>query len=207
MSPRPWEEEMRGDVSADACGQGPLDDQGHCTGAVKPPSPTVRGAFPTSRGISPVIGPPFVADAGVESVWFAPALLGTTLHCNSGVMPCTCAEAGAANTRPPTPTIVAAKSSRRIGRCIRVLLRACAPGTTDPVFGRTSTRLRPAPRAPRILPDLLLLRSAQNDASTSAANVRARAGASHPRRVVRPFMFRWFQRVHARRAPAPGTRG
>ncbi len=36
--------------------------------APKPPSPSVSGAFPTVLGISPEIGPPFAAAAGVESV-------------------------------------------------------------------------------------------------------------------------------------------
>jgi PPOX class probable F420-dependent enzyme len=45
-----------------------LGRYGHCTGAVDPPSPTVSGALPTSRGIRPVIGPPLAEEAGVTSV-------------------------------------------------------------------------------------------------------------------------------------------
>lgn len=36
-------------------------DYGHCTGAVNPPSLMSSGELPTSRGISPVMGPPFAA--------------------------------------------------------------------------------------------------------------------------------------------------
>jgi hypothetical protein len=36
--------------------------------APKPPSPGASDEFPTVLGISPAIGPPFAASAGVESV-------------------------------------------------------------------------------------------------------------------------------------------
>ena len=48
------------------------------------------------------MGPPFAADAGVTSVWFAPAFAGTTLHCRSGVIPCTWALAGPVGANPRT---------------------------------------------------------------------------------------------------------
>jgi hypothetical protein len=48
--------------------------------APNPPSPTVSGAFPTVLGISPEMGPPFAAAAGVESVRFAPVIVLSTSH-------------------------------------------------------------------------------------------------------------------------------
>jgi len=42
--------------------------------------------------MTPEIGPPLAAEAGVSSVWLAPALAGAGVHL-SGVMPCTCADA------------------------------------------------------------------------------------------------------------------
>jgi hypothetical protein len=52
------------------------------TAASLPPSPTVSGEFPVSRGIKPEIGPPLAAAAGVSSVAFAPVL---SVCCTAGV--------------------------------------------------------------------------------------------------------------------------
>src|SRR3989442_7499257 len=75
-------------------------------GVENPPSPTCKGAFPTSLGMRPTIGPPLAAAAGVLSVWLAPALSGATHR--SGVMPWTCpsavpADMAASDTARMTP--------------------------------------------------------------------------------------------------------
>src|SRR5204862_2441374 len=79
--------------------------------APKPPSPGASGAFPTVLGISPEIGPPLAAAAGVESVWFAPVIVLSTCQesPSSGVIPWTCAELVAGTARPPR----GARPSRR----------------------------------------------------------------------------------------------
>ena len=59
--------------------------QGAQTAALKPPPNS--GTFPpTAIGMTPEIGPPLAAEAGVSSVWLAPALAGAGVHL-SGVMP------------------------------------------------------------------------------------------------------------------------
>ena len=51
------------------------------TGAVLPPSPPVSGAFPVSRGIRPVIGPPLASSAGPPFVALPPVTLLSTHKC------------------------------------------------------------------------------------------------------------------------------
>ena len=65
--------------------------QGAQTAALNPPPKS--GTFPPIViGMTPEIGPPLAAEAGVSLVWLAPALAGAGVHL-SGVMPCTCADA------------------------------------------------------------------------------------------------------------------
>src|SRR5215218_1973108 len=87
-------------------------------GVSNPPSPTVSGALPTSRGIRPEIGPPLAAEAGVVSVWLAPSLAVPTQR--RGVMPWTCAAAGLAGSSA-IPLATASATSTALDRCRRVL--------------------------------------------------------------------------------------
>src|SRR6266536_217409 len=86
-----------------SCGRGYGAGQ---AGVSNPPSPTVSGALPTSLGISPVIGPPLAAAAGVVSVRSAPSVVVPTQR--NGVMPCTWATAGAAGSTASPPAIASA---------------------------------------------------------------------------------------------------
>src|SRR5437763_11557665 len=118
--------------------------------APKPPSPGSSGALPTVLGISPAIGPPFAAAAGVESVQFAPVIVLFTSHDrpSSGVMPWTCAEPLVGNTRPAA--IVRATKKRRRIDCLlqfvvgrRWALRAAARnGSGRPDAWRQPVRRR-----------------------------------------------------------------
>src|SRR4029453_18210971 len=85
------------------------------TAASNPPSNS--GTLPPMlTGITPEIGPPFAAAAGVSSSRLAPALSGAGVHRN-GVMPCTCAEAPGAgtSTRAATLSSVPATTRRSTG--------------------------------------------------------------------------------------------
>src|SRR5215216_2657374 len=93
-------------------------------GVSNPPSPTVSGALPTSRGIRPEIGPPLAAEAGVVSVWLTPSLAVPTQR--RGVMPWTCAAAGLAGSSA-IPLATASATSRVLDRCRGVLRFAIAP--------------------------------------------------------------------------------
>lgn len=88
---------------------------GQCpVAAPKPPSPIVSGALPTSRGMRPVMGPPFAAAAGVLSVWLAPALALSTVQPSGGVMPWTCPNAGATESAAAVMTSANKSRNRRV---------------------------------------------------------------------------------------------
>jgi hypothetical protein len=78
-------------------------------GVLNPPSPGCSGDLPTVLGISPAIGPPFSAPAGVWSVRLAPS--SSTPTQLSGVRPWTCAPAGAAGSSAIAATAATAAIS------------------------------------------------------------------------------------------------
>ena len=81
------------------------------TAASKPPPP--KGTLPPFViGMTPEIGPPLAAAAGVSSVWFAPAFSGAGVH-RKGVTPCTCAEAADAGTSTRATAVMVVPIAKR----------------------------------------------------------------------------------------------
>lgn len=70
--------------------------------ALEPP-PLSGTLPPIVIGMTPGIGPPLAAEAGVTFVWLAPALAGAGVHLRC-VMPCTCADVLVGGTRASADT-------------------------------------------------------------------------------------------------------